>query len=347
MPADLLSPPESHIGKASDAKTVAAEPQIETAPILEESLVAELDLSSPQAIWAGFDRSNLRWNNLDWTVVVWMSAIHLGCLAAPFFFSWTAIAVMVGLHFLTCSVGICLGYHRYLAHKSLKLRSPAEFFVLLCSVLAGEGSPLTWSATHRVHHQRSDKKGDPHSPLEGHSWWSHLLWLFVYRTPQQHQALFDRYVPDIAQRPMVAFFEKTYGWWLIGTGVVLYLIGGLPLFLWAMCVRMTLAYHSTWLINSATHLWGYRNYETTDESRNLWWVALFAYGEGWHNNHHAHPALARAGHRWWEFDMTWQVIKVLRFLGLAYDVKDGNPAAGTDRTKILPAAADAMTKVTA
>jgi stearoyl-CoA desaturase (delta-9 desaturase) len=124
---------------------------------------------------------------------------------------------------------------------------------------------------------------------------------------------------------MMQFFEKVYGPILFLTGAVLFAIGGLPMLLWGLCVRMVIAYHGTWFVNSATHLWGYRNYETTDESRNLWWVALFAFGEGWHNNHHAHPSVAPAGHRWWEVDMTWWVIKGLRFCGLAYDVKDRIP----------------------
>ncbi len=104
--------------------------------------------------------------------------------------------------------------------------------------------------------------------------------------------------------------------------------GALSMLLWGMCVRMTFAYHSTWLVNSATHMWGYRNYETRDRSRNLWWVALLAYGEGWHNNHHAHPTLAPAGHRWWEVDITWWSIKLLRFLGQATDVQDQVPQKG-------------------
>jgi stearoyl-CoA desaturase (delta-9 desaturase) len=219
---------------------------------------------------------------------------------------------------------VCLAYHRYLSHRSFKLKPPAEFFVLLCGTLSGEGSPLTWAATHRLHHQRSDHHGDPHSPLEG-KWWSHILWLFLYRSPQQHEQLIKRYVPDLAQRPMMQFFERTYGWWLLVTGLTLLAVGGLPMLLWGLCVRMVVAYHGTWFVNSATHLWGYRNYETTDESRNLWWVALFAFGEGWHNNHHAHPSIAPAGHRWWEVDMTWWVIKALKFCGLAYDVKDRIP----------------------
>ena len=269
-----------------------------------------------------FIQSDLEADRLDH--FLWMTGIHAGCLLAPFYFSWSGLAVAAMLGWLTGSIGICLGYHRYLSHRSFKLTKPAEFFVLLCGVLSGQGSPITWSATHRVHHQRSDRAGDPHSPVDG-GWWSHLLWLFVNRTPQQHEDLFKRYAPDLVNKPVMQFFHRTYGLWLTGTGVALFLLGGMPWLIWGLCVRMTIAYHATWFVNSATHLWGYRNYETTDDSRNLWWVSILAYGEGWHNNHHAYPHLARAGHRWWEFDPTYWVIKMLKFSRLASDVRDEFP----------------------
>jgi stearoyl-CoA desaturase (delta-9 desaturase) len=279
-----------------------------------------------QQIYDSFSPSRLKWNQLDTTVFVWMLAMHVGALAAPFFFTWQAFGVAMVMWWLTGSIGVCLGYHRYLSHKSLKLAWPAKFFTMLCGTLSGEGSPMFWAATHRLHHQRSDQPGDPHSPNDGELW-SHLLWLFGWRSPVEKDALLARYAPDLARDPMMQFFEKTYGLWLIGTGVALYFIGGLPMLLWGLCVRMVWCYHATWFVNSATHIWGYRNYETRDRSRNLWWVAIIAWGEGWHNNHHAHPHTARAGHKWWEFDMTWWAICALRSVGLAYDVDDRIPTA--------------------
>ncbi len=285
---------------------------------------AQPPVAEPQEIYNWFRPDQLNWRNVDWVVLFWMIGIHAGCLAAPFYFTWQALGLAVLAHWLTSSIGVCLGYHRYLSHNSFKLSRPAEFFVLLCSVASGEGSPLMWTATHRLHHQRSDQEGDPHSPLEG-KWWSHMTWLFVNHSKAQREAIFRRYVPDLIDRPLLRFFERTYGLWLVAIGLGLYALAGLPGVFWALCVRMTLAYHSTWFVNSATHLWGYRNYETRDESRNLWWVALFAYGEGWHNNHHAHPHAARAGHQWWEIDMTWWAIRALRAVGLATNVDDRIP----------------------
>jgi sn-2 palmitoyl-lipid 9-desaturase len=277
-----------------------------------------------EELLAYFSKDGLRWSNVSWGIAGWMLLMHAGALAAPFFFSWQAVLVAVVLHWLTCSIGICLTYHRCLSHRSLKLKEPSKFIGTLIGVLSGEGTPLTWTATHRIHHGQSDQPGDPHSPLEG-PWWSHLWWMMLKTSPRKQHLLFKHYVPDLARDPMMRMFEKTYVLWLIGSGVLLYALGGLPLLLWGLCFRMVIAYHSTWFVNSATHLWGYRNYETTDASRNLWWVALLAYGEGWHNNHHAHPRLARAGHRWWELDPTWWAISFLQRIGQATEVDDRIP----------------------
>ena len=281
-------------------------------------------------ILEALDPERLKWNNIDWVIFTWMVVVHAGALAAPFFFSWAGLVTCLVLHWVTCSLGICLCYHRYLAHKSMKLRQPSEFALLVAGGISGEGSPLQWAAMHRVHHQRSDMKGDPHSPFDG-TFWSHIAWLFLRQKPEHRQRLYRQYVPELAERPLLRFFDRTEVVWLVACGVILLALGGLPVLLWGMCVRMVFAYHSTWFVNSATHLWGYRNYDTRDESKNLWWVAILSYGEGWHNNHHAHPSLAPAGHRWWEIDMTWWAIKFLKAIGQAYDVK-GRVPEKTNRT---------------
>lgn len=296
--------------------------------------VAATQTESASQIWEPWLPERLRWNNTDWVVVAWMVGMHVGALAAPFYFNWESLATCFVLHWFTASIGICLGYHRFLSHKSFKLVAPVRIFTLLAGALSGEGSPLVWSATHRLHHHRSDQEGDPHSPLIS-AIWSHLSWLFIRRTEAERQALFKKYAPDLVTDPVLQFFEKTYFLWLVASGVVLWAIGGMPMLLWGLCVRMVFVYHGTWFVNSATHLWGYRNYDVRDESRNLWWVAIWAYGEGWHNNHHAHPHVAPAGHKWWELDPTWWAIKTLRLFGLAYEVDDRIP------TTREPAPADA------
>lgn len=278
----------------------------------------------------------LTWSGVDAKVVFWMVLMHAGCIAAPFFFSWSALGVAAVLYLLTGTAGICLCYHRYLAHKSFKLARPAEAAVHTFACLALQGGPLTWAATHRIHHARSDQEGDPHSPRDGR-WWSHLLWLFPKRSVSTTNQFLSRVVPDLMKDPMCVFFQKTYFLWTVALGIGLFAIGGWSWLLWGLCVRMVVTYHATWCVNSATHLWGYRNYETTDDSKNLWWVALITGGEGWHNNHHAYPRIARAGHRWWEIDTTYALIWLLKKTGLAWDVNDALPDVTRRSAKPLSA----------
>ena len=117
--------------------------------------------------------------------------------------------------------------------------------------------------------------------------------------------------------------QIVFGFMVMGLG---YLYGGPYMAAsfvgWGIFLRLCFVLHSTWFVNSASHMWGYRNYKTTDDSRNNWWVALITYGEGWHNNHHAYPRMALHGHKWWEIDPTWAAIRVLRICGLAWDVVD-------------------------
>ncbi|MBY0589451.1 fatty acid desaturase [bacterium] len=273
-----------------------------------------------------FRTQSIGLSNADFVVVGWMAAMHLGCLVAPFFFTWSALGVCLAFYWLTGTVGVTLGYHRYLAHRSFKLSRPAEFFVYMLGVLSMQGSPLMWAATHRVHHARSDKDGDPHSPRHG-KWWSHMIWLLIDNHRSKDPVFVNKVCPDLVKDPMIQFFEKTFVWWTVAFGIAMLAIGGLPWLLWGLCVRVVITYHATWFVNSATHLWGYRTYETGDDSRNLWWVALVTGGEGWHNNHHAYPRVARAGHQWWEFDTTYGVILLLKSLGQAWDVNDKLPDA--------------------
>jgi len=269
-------------------------------------------------------------NGVNWSVWGWMAVMHIGALAALFFFSWQGLVAFFVLHFVSACLGVTLGYHRLLTHGSLIVSRPVKYFFSLCGMLSAEGSPLMWVATHRKHHVHSDDEEDPHSPNDGF-WWSHMLWFSPKDSAEDNDALFRRWAPDLYKDPVQQFFHKTFPIYPLLLGVVLYAVGeyfwqqGLSMVLWGLCARMVAAYHSTWFVNSATHMWGYRNYETTDLSRNLWWVAVISYGEGWHNNHHAHQRLARHGHRWFEFDTTYQVIRLLKVLGLAKNIQDRLP----------------------
>jgi len=255
-------------------------------------------------------------------------------LAAPFTFTWTGLIVALVLHYITGSLGICLGYHRLLTHTGMKTYNWVRYTFATIGTLAGEGSALDWVADHRKHHACSDQEGDPHSPHDG-SIWSHIFWLAFHTHNGDRKAYLQRWVPDLYKERGMRILDVMFLPLHIATGALLFAIGyavsgmelGLSLLVWGMFVRLVAVLHATWLVNSASHMFGYRNYETTDDSRNNWLVAIVAYGEGWHNNHHAYPRMAKHGHRWWEFDITWQMIRLLRATGLVWDVVDYRTAA--------------------
>ena len=262
-----------------------------------------------------------------WEIVAGIAVIHLGALAAPFTFTWSAFWVFIVLQFVTGLLGVTLCYHRLLTHRSFHVPKWLEYVLTVCGTLAIQGGPIKWVATHRVHHAFSDRPQDPHSPTKGF-WWAHMLWLFAYDEVLDHKNKFYRYAPELARDRVQLFLEKTQIFHSITLGVILWALGGLPWLVWGLFFRATFVYHATWLVNSAAHLWGYQSFETNEGSRNNWWVALVSYGEGWHNNHHAYLHSAAHGLRWWEFDITYMTIRALAALGLARQIRlpQGNPA---------------------
>jgi fatty-acid desaturase len=266
---------------------------------------------------------------INWPNVLWLMVVHTGCLAAAFFFSWEAVALTFVLHWITGGIGICLGFHRYLTHGSFVTYRPVRWLLAFVGGLAGEGSAVDWVANHRKHHALSDQEGDPHSPHDG-PWWSHMFWLAFWEGSKAHTEHIRRWAPDIAKDPVIRWignlFLPSHFAFATLLGIAGYLYGGwfmaVSFVVWGVFVRLVFVLHSTWFVNSASHIWGYKNYTTTDDSRNNWWVALLTYGEGWHNNHHAYPRMAPHGHKWWEFDVTFLTIRLMRFCGLAWDVVD-------------------------
>ena len=249
-----------------------------------------------------------------------MVAFHVGAVAALFMFTWKALIVSVVLLWVAGSLGIGMCYHRLLTHRGYKTYKWVEYFLTICATLALEGGPFFWVATHRVHHQNSDKEGDPHSPRDG-GFWAHAGWIITGRTLHNHSTALLPYIPDLRKDKFHTWISKWHWIPITVLGIVLFAIGGLPLMMWGIFLRTVVGLHATWLVNSATHLWGSRRFLTTDTSRNSFWVAILTYGEGWHNNHHAHPQAARHGLTWYEIDMNWWGICALRMLGLAWDVK--------------------------
>jgi len=257
---------------------------------------------------------------INWITASFMAAFHLGALAAFFFFSWKALFISALLWWISGSMGIGMGYHRLLTHRGYKTPKWVEYFLTLCATLALEGGPIFWVATHRIHHQFSDQDGDPHSPRDG-KWWSHMGWILTGKSMHHDTSTLAHYVPDLAKDKFHVWITKYHYVPIIVVGVALLVLGGLPFLLWGMFLRTVMGLHCTWLVNSATHMWGSRRFKTRDLSTNNWLVALMTFGEGWHNNHHAHPTSARHGLRWYEVDLNWYGIWALKVLGLAEQIK--------------------------
>jgi stearoyl-CoA desaturase (delta-9 desaturase) len=249
-----------------------------------------------------------------------MIAFHVLAVAAFFFITPGALVSAFVLYVIAGMLGIGMAYHRLLTHRGYKTYKPIEYFLTACGTLALEGGPIFWVATHRIHHQKSDHEGDPHTPREG-TWWAHMGWILTGEGLHHDASVLARYAPDLCRDPVHVWLSKWHWVSNVLVGLVLLAMGGVPYVLWGIFFRTTFGLHCTWLVNSATHLWGSRRFQTRDDSTNNWWVALLSFGEGWHNNHHAHPTSARHGLAWYEIDFNWMSISLLRIFGLAWDIK--------------------------
>jgi stearoyl-CoA desaturase (delta-9 desaturase) len=284
---------------------------------------------------------------IAWPALLWIGGLHLGALLAfvPAYFSWTALVVCLVLHWLCGGIGICMTYHRLLTHRSFATRPKfLEYVLTAIGCTSSEGGPIGWVADHRRHHAHSDDEFDVHSPNRGFGW-AHMFWWMTPDITSIHTPeYYAKWAPDLMKDPVLRWLDKYHYIFPIGLGVGLYLVGGMPMLVWGGFVRSILVLHTTWLVNSATHIWGYRTHETRDTSTNLWWVALLTYGEGWHNNHHAFQTSARHGNRWWEIDTTYWAIRLMQLLGLAHSVKLPKPGKAAAADPEQAEAAKAKTK---
>ncbi|MBI3332384.1 fatty acid desaturase [Candidatus Peregrinibacteria bacterium] len=264
-----------------------------------------------------------------WGVFWFIVGVHILAFAAVVTFTWEGLFALVALWILT-GMGITIGYHRCLTHRSFKTWEPIRLCLALLGMSAGQGTIAEWVSMHIKHHVKSDTEEDPHSPHYGGFLRAHIKWLWEPFTTEQKSALFRRYGRHIVEDPTLWFLSepKVYIAWMLFTiiliGLLGFLWGGpricLSVLVYGVVLRLVVVYHITWLVNSATHLWGYRSFDTDDDSRNNWIVALLAHGEGWHNNHHANQMVANHGQRWWELDTSKIVIRLLAFFRLARNV---------------------------
>ena len=264
----------------------------------------------------------MTWNGrrFDWVNVVYFTVIHAFALLAPWTFTWTGFGAFALLWWLSGSIGIGVTFHRLLTHRGYRTNKLFEYFGTICGMLASEGGGISWVAMHRIHHAQSDKPGkDLHTPKDGF-WWSHIGWILC-DNGHDRRAMEARYAPELVADPVHRLMNRWHVVPNVLVGLGLYAWGGWPLVIWGVFFRIVFGLHCTWLVNSATHTWGYRTWETNEDSRNLWWVGLLAFGEGWHNNHHAFQRSARHGLAWWEFDANWVFIRTMTALGVFREVQ--------------------------
>jgi stearoyl-CoA desaturase (Delta-9 desaturase) len=244
--------------------------------------------------------------------------VHLAALAVFFVpFSWSLVGLCLALY-LVKMFAITAGFHRYLSHRSFKTSRAFQLVLIVLGMLSLQKGPLWWAAHHRQHHRRSDREGDVHSPgLDGFLW-AHLGWIFS----KKHDATDYERIADFARYPELVWLNKWHMVPGITLAVGLFLAGGWPAFVWGFLVSTVLTWHATFSINTFTHMFGRRRYETRDDSRNSLILALVTLGEGWHNNHHHYKASTRQGFYWWEIDITFYVLKALSWVGLVWDLKE-------------------------
>jgi stearoyl-CoA desaturase (Delta-9 desaturase) len=239
----------------------------------------------------------------------------------------TDIALLIGMYVCT-ALGITIGYHRMLTHRSFSPHPAIKFIFLVFGSMAWEGSAVEWTATHVKHHAHSDKENDPHSPMEGF-FHAHVGWLF-----KDLQAPPETYCRHLLKDRQVMFVSRTFLLWATLSLLIPFAIGGWSGLLWGGLVRIFLAHHVTWSVNSVCHTFGKREFETNDASRNEWVVGLLAMGEGWHNNHHAFPRSAFHGLHWWQFDLSGYIIWTLERIGLVKEVYRISPEQMARRSQL-------------
>jgi fatty-acid desaturase len=291
--------------------------------------------------------------------VISFVVLHILALAIllPWFFSWTGVITFWAGVIIFGQVGIPVCYHRQLTHKSFKTPKWLEHSFVVLALCSAQETPAKWVAWHRKHHGHSDEQEDPHTPLVNFLW-AHVGWLCVKKQSGTPLSFYEKYARDILQDPFYMYLERSrlaFAWiYLLHASIYFFVTWSISyivlqdnaaavklamsVLVWGVIARTVYVWHITWSVNSLSHIFGYRNFDTGDHSRNNWFVALLTGGEGWHNNHHADQAAASLQTRWWEFDLNYYFIKCLEWVGLATEVV---PLARHRR--IRPAEIDAAT----
>lgn len=283
-----------------------------------------------------FERS--RADKYNWHTIFAVTAFHIAALGAFFTFSWENLAATLILWWIASSWGIGISYHRMLTHRGFTSSKWMMRFLATCGTLGLQSGPISWVTTHRLHHAFSDTDKDPHNSKKGF-WWSHIGWIFKGTGQNQPEAVRQRYSPDLLKDPYLRFIDKYYYVTTLILAAGLFAIGGWTMVLWAIVVRIVLSWHFTWTVNSLTHFFGSRRFETRDDSRNNVLVAAVTFGEGWHNNHHAFARSAKHGLTWKEFDINWYQLCIAEKLGLIKDLYAYDLATESEKPRLMKRAA--------
>ena len=261
---------------------------------------------------------------LTFTAIVVFWTVQASALLAFFVpLSWPLAALWAASHFAR-AIGLTLAFHRYFAHRAFQMNRTARFFWTLIGTAAMQKGPLWWAGHHVNHHRFADREGDPHSPSVSGFYYAHIGW-FLNDARHDRIESGNAVVRDFGRVPEIAWLDRYYFAPPLALAAIMYLAGGIEWLVWGFCVPTVTLAHATFAINTVNHLFGSRRFDTMDDSRNNAVTAVFAVGEGWHNNHHRYQRAARNGFFWWEFDPTWYVIRAMAAVGLAWDVQ-GVPA---------------------
>ena len=257
---------------------------------------------------------------LTWLAIVvfwFVQASALLVFVVPW--SWPFLGLWAVSHFLR-AIGLTLAFHRYFAHRAFQMNRVARFVWTLVGTSAMQKGPLWWAGHHVNHHRFSDREGDPHSPAIRGLYYAHIGW-FLDDTKNDHLAPSNPVVRDFSKAPEIVWLDRYYFVPPLALAATMYAIGGLGWLVWGFCLPTVTLAHSTFAINTLNHMFGSQRFDTHDQSRNNPLTAIFAAGEGWHNNHHRYQRAARNGFYWWEVDVTWYVIRLMSAVGLAWNVQ--------------------------